>query len=271
MTSAWLRSRRGSLLRSLADTAARLTRTRRTPAVDLAGISPRMKTTTEVIGLFLALATALSQLRNLLHRPGRELPAERQDDLVVVGLTTDAVVHPLPEAVRRERRNDFGMFLLSAGFLAFAVVTLLVPGEDSGIPVPFFVGEAIVAMCVFGYRVLIHRQRRDGEPVDTVRASIRVTASFDALTARLRRAFLTLHAFGVCGSSVSSSDDGFVIEGGTGDWVLGAGAGHRLRATATRAGDEWEVTVESMNYVPSLTQNLRNSRNVGRVMRALLV
>lgn len=127
-----------------------------------------------------------------------------------------------------------------------------------------------IACFVAPFRLWSRRGVRAGEPVGHESLTVEVAGTAEAVSMRLRRALLGMGALWVKGSTISSADDRYVVEGGTGSWAVDRDAGFRVRATAVRADDKWAVTIESMNYVPTFLQTAGNQRNVAAVLRALL-
>lgn len=71
-------------------------------------------------------------------------------------------------------------------------------------------------------------------------------------------------------TSIERGPDWFEIDGGVGLWGVDGDAGYQLRARVVCADDACEVMIVGMNYVPALTESLRNRRNVGLVARSLV-
>ncbi len=226
-----------------------------------------MKTITAILAVALPLLTAISIIRGLLQRPARQLPPERDDGVVVANLTTETVSHPTVEELHRRWRREAVELV---GLLALGAFLVLVRNKTNPFLLGVLIGEAAFVVPINIYRVVTHRRLDPGKPVDTCRATVAITGSLDAVTQRLTRAFMSERALWAKGSTISMDRDYCLIEGGTGFWGASDDEGYQLRATVRRAGERWEISIESANYVPSILQGVRNARNVNRVLYALL-
>jgi hypothetical protein len=225
-----------------------------------------MKTWQTVLAVAVPTITVLVQLRGLLTRSPRHVPSERDDGVRVVAMEAEEVTFLSVGAMRRRWRwaAALTVFLLLVALLGLVALPISLRG---GL---LLLAEAVVLLPYAFVRLIGYWRAQPGEPVNCCRRDLVVQGSFDAVTARLRRAMLERGAQASYRIGVSMSDTEFVMEGGNHGWGDWESTGHHMRVSAQASDSTCTVAIESMNYVPGSLQYIHNHRNVAAIVRALL-
>lgn len=218
-----------------------------------------------IVPVVVGVVSIAERVRTWLRASSPALPPGRDDGVAVVRFETDPVRHPSDARLRMRHRAALALL----GLCALLVVTSAWTATSGTATAAILLAEALLILPSTALRVIAYRGRRSGDPVCTGRIELDLAAPFDAVAARVRRAFLDLGAMRLKGTRVHQDEGHLAVEGGTGEWGFDRDAGYRLRVTATRTESGCSVVVEAMNYVPSLVQGLRNRRNILAVLAHL--